>query len=158
MRPILAACVVAGFAASVAIGLTPVPTASAQTAADAASEPVAPSISDIMAQQQRRHIKLWFAGRGGNWPLADYEIDALKGGFDDVNNMLGGDTVKDAVEAPLAALGKAIDAKDRAAFTSAYDQLSAGCNSCHHTLDHAFIVIQRPSVLPYSDQSFAPPK
>ncbi len=158
MRPILAACVVAGFAASVAVGFAFAPAASAQTGTDAASEPAAPSISDIMAQQQRRHIKLWFAGRGGNWPLADYEIDALKGGFEDVNNMLGGDTVKDAVEAPIAALAKAIDAKDRAAFASAYDKLTAGCNSCHHTLDHAFIVIQRPSVPPYSDQSFAPPK
>jgi hypothetical protein len=150
MRPILAVCVVASLALA--------PIAKAQTGADTASEPAAPSISDIMAQQQRRHIKLWFAGRGGNWPLADYEIDALKGGFEDVNNMLGGETVKDAVEAPIAALAKAIDAKDRAAFTSAYDKLTSGCNSCHHTLDHAFIVIQRPSVLPYSDQSFAPPK
>ena len=111
-----------------------------------------------MARQQERHIKLWFAGRGGNWPLADFEIDALKDGFEDVNNMLGGDTVKDAVGAPIAALEKAIDAKDRAAFTGAYDKLTAGCNSCHHTLDHAFIVIQRPTLLPYSDQSFAPPK
>jgi hypothetical protein len=136
------------------------PTAKAQTGAgaDAASEPPAPSISDIMARQQMRHIKLWFAGRAGNWPLADFEIDALKGGFEDVNSMLGGDTVKDAVEAPIAALAKAIDAKDRPAFTSAYDKLTAGCNSCHHTLDHAFIVIQRPTMLPYSDQSFAPPK
>ncbi len=156
MRPILAMCVAAGLA----IGLMLAPTAKAQTGAgaDAASEPAAPSISDIMTRQQRRHIKLWFAGHGGNWPLADYEIDALKGGFEDVNNMLGGETVKDAVEAPIAALEKAIEAKDRAAFTSAYDKLSAGCNSCHHTLDHAFIVIQRPSALPYSDQSFAPPK
>ena len=151
MRPILAVCVVASFLLA--------PTAKAQTAgADAASEPAAPSISDIMARQQMRHIKLWFAGHGGNWPLADYEIDALKDGFEDVNNMLGGDTVKDAVGAPIAALEKAIDAKDRAAFTRAYDKLTAGCNSCHHTLDHAFIVIQRPTMLPYSDQSFAPPK
>ena len=150
MRPILAVCVVASFLLA--------PTAKAQTGADAASEPTAPRISDIMARQQERHIKLWFAGRGGNWPLADFEIDALKDGFEDVNNMLGGDTVKDAVGAPIAALEKAIDAKDRAAFTGAYDKLTAGCNSCHHTLDHAFIVIQRPTLLPYSDQSFAPPK
>jgi hypothetical protein len=151
MRPILAVCVAAGFMLA--------PTAKAQTGAGTdASEPAAPKISDIMVQQQERHIKLWFAGRGGNWPLADYEIDALKDGFEDLNNILGGDTVKDAVGAPIAALEKAIDAKDRAAFTSAYDKLSAGCNSCHHTLDHAFIVIQRPTVLPYGDQSFAPPK
>jgi len=105
-----------------------------------------------------RHIKLWFAGRAGNWPLADYEIDELKEGFDEVNQRLGGDTVKKAVGARIAALEKAVEAKDRAAFANAFDQLTAGCNSCHQGLDHAFIVIQRPTSLPYSDQSFAAPK
>ena len=79
MRPILAVCVVASFLLA--------PTAKAQTGADAVSEPPAPSISDIMARQQMRHIKLWFAGRAGNWPLADFEIDALKGGFEAVEGV-----------------------------------------------------------------------
>ena len=47
---------------------------------------------------------------------------------------------------------------DRKAFIAAYDNLSAGCNACHHTLDHAFIAIQRPNMLPYSDQNFVPQK
>ena len=111
-----------------------------------------------MALQQMRHIKLWFAGRGGNWPLADYEIDKLKEGFDDVNKLLGGDTVEKAVGGGIASVEKAVEAKDRAAFASAFDNLTAGCNSCHHLLDHAFIVIQRPTALPYSDQIFAPQK
>jgi hypothetical protein len=124
----------------------------------AANELYVPRIGEIMALQQIRHIKLWFAGRSGNWPLADYEIDALKEGFEDVNKLIGGDTVEQAVGAAVSALEKAVDAKDRAAFTDAFDRLSAGCNSCHHALDHAFIVIQRPALLPYTDQSFAAPK
>jgi hypothetical protein len=124
----------------------------------AANELYLPRIGEIMALQQIRHIKLWFAGRSGNWPLADYEIDALKEGFEDVNKQIGGDTVEQAVGAAVSALEKAVDAKDRAAFTDAFDRLSAGCNSCHHALDHAFIVIQRPALLPYTDQSFAAPK
>ncbi|MGD0418404.1 MAG: hypothetical protein ABSA68_02300 [Xanthobacteraceae bacterium] len=124
----------------------------------AANELYLPRIGEIMALQQIRHIKLWFAGRSGNWPLADYEIDALKEGFEDVNKLIGGDTVEQAVGAAVSALEKAVDAKDRAAFTDAFDRLSAGCNSCHHALDHAFIVIQRPALLPYTDQSFAAPK
>jgi hypothetical protein len=123
-----------------------------------ASEPYEPGLGEIMALQQMRHIKLWFAGRAGNWPLADYEIDELKDGFDDVNQRLGGDMVEKAVGAQIAALEKAVEAKDRAAFAGAFDKLTAGCNSCHHTLDHAFIVIQRPMSLPYSNQSFAAPK
>jgi hypothetical protein len=131
------------------------PPASAQDT-QAAAEPSGPSLSDIMVLQQMRHIKLWFAGRAGNWPLADYEIDALKDGFDDVTKMLGGDIVDKHVGAAVAAIEKSIDAKDRTAFTAAFDKLSAGCNACHHTLDHAFIAIQRPTTLPYSNQSFAP--
>ena len=130
----------------------------AACAASAEEAAPAPKISDIMAQQQRRHIKLWFAGRGSNWPLADYEIDALKDGFDDVNEQLGGETVEKAVGAAISALETAVEAKDRAAFTSAFDKLTAGCNSCHQALDHAFIVIQRPTSQPYSDQSFATQK
>ncbi len=133
-------------------------TAQEAAASKAAPEPPAPKIGEIMTHQQVRHIKLWFAGRGGNWSLADYEIDQLKDGFDEVNEQLGGDTVEKAVGAPLAALEKAIEAKDSAAFTGAFDKLTAGCNSCHRTLDHAFIVIQRPTSLPYSDQLFAPQK
>jgi hypothetical protein len=66
---------------------------------------------------------------------------------------------KEAVsELPATALHKAIGGKDRAAFIIAFDKLTAGCNSCHHTLDHVFIVIQRLTMLPYSNQSFAPSK
>jgi hypothetical protein len=126
--------------------------------AQEAAEPYEPGIGDIMAQQQMRHIKLWFAGRAGSWPLADYEAGKLMDGFDDINKQIGGDTVDKAVGAPLVALQKAIEGKDRDAFTRAYDQLTAGCNSCHRTLDHAFVVIQRPDILPYSDQSFAAQK
>ena len=111
-----------------------------------------------MALQQMRHIKLWFAGSAANWPLADYEIGELKEGFDDVSKLLGGDIVDQHVGTPIAALQKAIDGKDQSAFFSAYDKLNAGCNACHHALGHGFIAIQRPTVLPYSDQSFAPQK
>jgi hypothetical protein len=139
------------FAIAIAGCLLAVSVSSAEEANDA-------NIGDIMASQQERHLKLWFAGRAGNWPLADYEIGKLKDGFDDIDKLIGGDTVGKAVGAPIAAIEKAIDSKDKDSFTRAFDQLTAGCNSCHHTLDHAFIVIQRPAVVPYGNQSFAPQK
>lgn len=126
-----------------------------KASAQQSAESYEPTIAEIMTLQQMRHIKLWFAGRAGNWPLADYELDQLKDGFDDIDQRLGGDTVKKATGAAVSTLERAIEAKDRSAFASAFDQLSAGCNSCHRELDHAFIVIQRPATLPYSDQSFA---
>src|SRR5262249_49361852 len=41
-------------------------------------------LGEIMALQQMRHAKLWLAGSAGNWPLAAYELDELREGFDDV--------------------------------------------------------------------------
>jgi len=152
------------FAALIAAAMFTAVTANAQDAAkpvtppQAANPPYYPGLGEVMTLQRLRHIKLWFAGHAGNWPLADYEIGELDEGFDDVNKLLGGDTVEKAVGAPIKALEKAVEDKDRAAFDAAFDKLSAGCNSCHHTLDHGFIVIKRPTLLPYSNQSFAPQK
>lgn len=117
-----------------------------------------PSLGEIMTLQQLRHIKLWFAGHAANWPLADYEVGELGEGFEDVDKLLGGDTVDKMVGGPMKELQKAVDDKNSAAFTAAFDHLTAGCNSCHHKLDHAFIAIQRPTSLPYSNQNFAPQK
>ena len=133
--------------------------ASAQSPAEpAANGGNLPGLGEIMTLQQLRHIKLWFSGRAGNWALADYEMGELNEGFEDVNKLLGGDTVDKMVGDPIKALQKAIEDKNRTAFTTAFDKLSAGCNNCHRTLDHGFIVIQRPARLPYSDQVFEPQK
>jgi hypothetical protein len=150
------------FAAVAAAALFSAGTALAQEAAkpapEAASPPDPPGLGEIMTLQQLRHIKLWFAGHGGNWPLADYELDELGEGFDDVSKIVGGDTVDKQVGTPMKALEKAVEDKNRSAFDAAFDQLSAGCNSCHRSLDRKFIVIQRPASLPYSNQNFAPQK
>ena len=133
-----------------------------QTDKPAASPPEAdaggPGLGEIMTLQQLRHIKLWFAGRARNWPLADYELGELNEGFEDVSKLLGGDIIEKNVGATMKDLQKIVDDKNADGFAAAYDRLSAGCNSCHRTLDHAFIAIQRPTVLPYSDQNFAPQK
>lgn len=117
-----------------------------------------PGLGEIMTLQQLRHIKLWFAGRAANWALANYEIGELNEGFDDADKLVGSGTVEKMIGAPIDELQKAVDEKSSAAFTAAFDRLTAGCNNCHHALDHPFIAIQRPTSSPYSDQSFVPTK
>ena len=157
MKPSFAIAVATLLGATAAVAL-------AQTAAPPTAKPEAmpevmqPGLGEVMSVQQMRHIKLWFAGHAGNWPLADYEIGELKEGFEDVSKLIGGDTVDKAVGKQIEALEKVIADKDRSAFPTAFDKLSAGCNSCHTTLERGFIAIQRPTSLPYSDQSFAPRK
>src|ERR1700691_1346991 len=96
------------FAVLIGMALLAVPTANAQ------DQPAGPGLGEIMTLQQLRHIKLWFAGHAGNWPLADYEIGELNEGFEDVTKLLGGDTVDKMVGAPIKALQKAVDEKNRA--------------------------------------------
>src|ERR1700683_2688962 len=117
------------FAVLIGMALLAVPTANAQ------DQPAGPGLGEIMTLQQLRHIKLWFAGHAGNWPLADYEIGELNEGFEDVTKLLGGDAGDKAIGAPMQALQKTIDEKNSAAFAAAFDQLTAGCNNCHHTPD-----------------------
>src|SRR5438270_13812750 len=86
-------------------------------------EPFTPGLGEIMTLQQMRHLKLWFAGQGGNWPLAGYELDELKEGFEDVikyfptkDDAPTGTMAAAVIEKEVAALEKAIDAKDRKQF------------------------------------------
>jgi hypothetical protein len=158
MKPIVVVVVAAAMLVPQAMRAQDKPAPPASAAAMPAEEPYQPGLGEIMALQQMRHIKLWFAGNAANWPLADYEMDELGEGFDDVKKLLGDDIVNQHVGKPLEALQKAIDGKDRKAFVAGFDNLTAGCNACHKSLDHAFISIQRPNMLPYSNQNFTPQK
>ena len=133
--------------------------------AEGAKETYASGLGEIMSLQQMRHLKLWFAGQAKNWPLADYELDELKEGFDDVikffpvkDDMKIGDMAGSTVLPVLPDVKSAIDAKDGGKFAAAFDKLTAACNACHQAANHAFIVIQRPTTSPYTNQSFTPKK
>jgi hypothetical protein len=151
MKPVVAALIGSALFAAV-------PAVAQKAAAPAAPAADVPGLGEIMTLQQLRHIKLWFAGQARNWPLADYEIGELNEGFEDVDKLLGGGTADKMVGEPLKALQEAVKARNPAAFATAFDSLSGGCNNCHHLLDHAFISIKRPTLLPYSDQEFQPQK
>jgi hypothetical protein len=129
----------------------------------AAKEGHSSGLGEIMSLQQMRHSKLWFAGNARNWDLAGYESDELKEGFEEVAKLFP--TVNDVSVAPvfngindkeLSDLGKAIAAHDFGKFLRGFDRLTAACNACHQTTKYPFIVIQRPTSLPYTNQSFAP--
>jgi len=126
-------------------------------------EPFTPGLGEIMTLQQMRHLKLWYAGQAGNWPLADYELDELKEGFEDIvkyhpthDDAPTGTMASAVIDGEIAALAKAIAAKDRKPFAAGFDKLTAACNACHQSTKHAFIVIQRPTASPYANQAFAP--
>ncbi len=113
-----------------------------------------PGLGELMNFTQMRHAKLWFAGREQNWQLALYEADELQEGFDDVVRFHS--SHKDSplplsllmpkiMNQSLGDLRDAIRAHDEQAFVAAYDELTAGCNSCHQAANFGFNVVRRPS-------------
>jgi hypothetical protein len=129
--------------------------------------PYVPGLGEIMSATQMRHTKLWFAGKARNWPLAAYELDELKEGFDDVVTFHP--THKDApaplaellpqiTGAPLKMLDEAISAKDSGKFVKAFDALTGACNACHQAAKFGFNVVTRPTANPYTNQNFEAPR
>ena len=126
-------------------------------------EPYTPGLGEIMTLQQMRHLKLWFAGQAGNWALADYELDELKEGYEDIvkyfptkDEAPTGVMATAVIEREVADLNKAIAAKNAGQFVAAFDRLTNSCNACHQSSKKPFIVIQRPAANPYANQSFTP--
>lgn len=139
--------------------------ASATALAACSAEPYTPGLGEIMTLQQMRHTKLWLAGEAGNWDLAQYEIEELGEGFEDVlhyyptreeSELAPQDAIPRMIDYPMQLLEESVGAGDRAAFEDAYDQLTEGCNSCHDGMDHGFNNVQRPETSPYPDQVFEP--
>jgi hypothetical protein len=129
--------------------------------------PYHPGLGDLMtAFVQPRHIKLGLAGQAQNWDYAAYELGELKETFEDVGKMIlkhGNLQIAPAIASTVTpamdAVDKAITAKDAAAFTKAYADLTDACNACHKSADHPMIVIQVPSAgTAFLDQNFNPPK
>ena len=127
--------------------------------------PYHPGLGELMtAFVQPRHIKLGLAGAAGNWGYAAYELKELTESFDDVaelvpkhGNLAIPEAIASTVKQPMAALDAAIKAKDTAAFTKAYANLTTACNACHRSADHPMIVIQVPTASAFPDQDFRSP-
>jgi hypothetical protein len=124
-----------------------------------------PGLGEIMTLTQMRHVKLWFAGTSGNWPLAEYELEELHEGLEDAATFHP--THKDAplpipeliekiATVPLDDLEQAVKARSEVDFARAFDAVTESCNACHRATKFEFNVVTRPSANPYTNQAFAP--
>lgn len=125
----------AALAVTAATGLSAEPSGSD---AAKASAPLIyrPVTSDLMnAVIQPRHIKLWLAGKSGDWKYAEYERHNIGGALARIAAAVPVykdqpmDSLNAAFATPaLAELDTAIKQKDAAAFEKAYGDLTTGCN------------------------------
>lgn len=125
------------------------------------SQAYSPGMGEIMAGIQLRHAKLWYAGKAGNWKLAEYEFTEILEGFSDVKKYqpdFNGRPIAEMIGAitsdPVKNLGQAIKLRNKALFVKSFDGLSHACNACHTANGFDFIHIQRPVSLPFTNQRY----
>jgi hypothetical protein len=133
--------------------------------ANAEPAPFNPQMAALMSMLiQPRHAKLGLAGQAENWALAGYALKELRQGFLVISRAVPrwkGLPVPDlfdaAVSQPLALVDFAIKANEPHQFGEGYARLTAGCNACHATTDHPFVVIKAPdSAAAFPNQDFQP--
>lgn len=113
-----------------------------------------PELGQQMLELQIRHDRLWWAGDAGNWNLAYYMVSELGETLRGIEQTNGdaielqpqklADLMPAIMDPAIRAVQEALAKKDKAAFASAFDRLSASCNACHATAGVEFLHIQRP--------------
>jgi hypothetical protein len=165
-RRVLPVLLVTAVVASAVSAWLAAPTAAQIPMGDANAEPAPfnPQMGALMGMLiQPRHAKLGLAGQAENWPLAAYALRELKLGFVVTARAVPRwkglpvpDLFEAAVSHPLTQLDFAVKLKFRSQFDEAYASLTKGCNACHATTDHAFVVIKVPEASAFPNQDFAP--
>jgi hypothetical protein len=126
--------------------------------------PFNPQMSALMSMLiQPRHAKLGLAGKAENWPLAGYALKELKQGFAVAARAVPrwkglpiAELFDAAMTRPITLLDVAIKLHFRQQFDEAYESLTKGCNACHATTDHSFVVIKTPEASSFPNQEFEP--
>lgn len=118
-----------------------------------------PGLGEFMTSIQTHHAKLWFAGINKNWPLAEFEIGEIEEILEDIRHFNSERTeVKSLpmIQPAIDSVSSAVTNKNPDAFKSAFTLLTATCNNCHKTTDHAFNVVTIPTAPPVTNQDFKP--
>jgi hypothetical protein len=117
----------------------------------------APGIGEYMSSIQMHHAKLWFAGKNGNWDLANFEIEEIQESLDNIQKHCA-DSPEirslSMIYPPLDSVKLSIAKKNIELFKSDFNLLTNTCNNCHKSANHAFNVIKIPDGLPVSNQVF----
>jgi hypothetical protein len=121
---------------------------------------VAPSASVAMADVGFHWSNLWFAGKAGNWPLANYYFNEArnhirwlirinpmpKGPTGDLVDLQG---IFDGLDTSvLKDVKDVIEKKDGARFEAVYRLSLEGCYSCHKSVGRPYLRPQIPAVAP----------
>lgn len=107
---------------------------------------VQPGLGVIMHEIGYRFANIYWAGNGGNWGLAQYQLKELLEAQEvaKVTRPSRAPMLKAYDENHLVPLEKAIEKKDIAQFRRSFTSAMNGCNACHTALGYSFIRYRVP--------------
>jgi len=117
-----------------------------------------PGVGELMFSIQVHHAKLWFAGKNGNWELADYDQSLIRSAFQKIRRYHADNPAAAAasmIDIPMDSISSAITRRDGNAFQHSFEYLTTTCNNCHAVTKHAFNLITIPTAAPIGNQSFS---
>ena len=114
------------------------------------------SLADMMGVTQLRHIKLWYAGRAGNWQLTKYELARISESLIRAALLYTNIPVEyvNAANQSLGRLNEAAGAKSSERFERGYSELTMACNACHVAGNVGFIRMKTPVFSPFNDEEY----
>ena len=116
-----------------------------------------PSQSHMMADVSEHFTNLWFAGKAGNWPLADFYLSETRSHLrwavrripirkDNAGHDVNLDHILTAFEnSQLAQLKQVIGRKELPGFERTYKECLTVCYSCHKAADKPYLRLQIPT-------------
>lgn len=109
-----------------------------------------PGLGTVMIEYSHRFGAMYYAAKGGNWGMADYQQKEMREAQEVGEHTRPGRAaaLKAFESSSLDKLDAAIKAKNWKEFDGAFKQAVAGCNGCHAANGFPYIKYQLPKVSP----------
>jgi len=117
---------------------------------------IQPGLGTVMIEYGNRLSRLWFAANADNWDMAKYQLDEMTEiqEVGETTRPKRAPVLKAFEEGYLKPMDTAIAAKDKPAFTKAFNAAITGCNACHaaatgtNWTSYKYVEIQTPKIDP----------
>jgi hypothetical protein len=111
---------------------------------------IQPGLGTVMIEYANRYSDIYYAAKGGNWPLAAYQLKETREiqEVGETTRPKRADALKAFEQSFLDPLEKTIGAKDFESSEAAFKSGIQGCNGCHAALGFPFIKYELPSSPP----------
>jgi hypothetical protein len=111
---------------------------------------IQPGLGTIMIEYSRRFTAAYYAAKGGNWGMADYQLKEMPEiqEVGEYTRPARAPMLKAFEQSGLAKLMDATKAKDWKKFQVAFKGATEGCNGCHAANGFDFIKYELPKSSP----------